>query len=67
MRILLSLYNLRIPSFLPQQTKGLSLEEIDLMYQNTWPVKAADYRRRIMAGEVQVERPGSGNGSSEKV
>lgn len=31
------------------QTKGLSLEQIDLMYQNTTPVNSLAYRRRLMA------------------
>ncbi|KIM44669.1 hypothetical protein M413DRAFT_34130, partial [Hebeloma cylindrosporum] len=31
------------------ETKGLSLEQIDLMYQNTTPVKSLEYRRRLVA------------------
>ncbi|KAG6850557.1 hypothetical protein H0H93_011756 [Arthromyces matolae] len=30
-------------------TKGLSLEQIDLMYQNTTPMKSLQYRKRLMA------------------
>jgi sugar porter (SP) family MFS transporter len=51
--------------FCVPETKGLSLEQIDLMYQNTYPSKAADYRRRLMAGEID-EKAGS-NSSREKV
>ncbi|PPQ69775.1 hypothetical protein CVT25_009759 [Psilocybe cyanescens] len=31
------------------ETKGLSLEQIDLMYQNTTPIKSLEYRRRLIA------------------
>jgi sugar porter (SP) family MFS transporter len=47
------------------ETKGLSLEQIDLMYQHTYPVKAADYRRRLMAGEI--DEKAESNHSQEKV
>lgn len=50
------------------QTKGLSLEQIDLMYQNTVPVKAHAYRRQLMAGEVGAPaEKHSDNHSDEKV
>ncbi|KAG6902331.1 hypothetical protein C0995_001368 [Termitomyces sp. Mi166 len=35
--------------FCVPETKGLSLEQIDLMYQNTLPVNSLKYRRRLMA------------------
>jgi hypothetical protein len=38
-----------------QQTKGLSLEQIDVMYQNTIPAKSLEYRRKLMAGGVGVK------------
>jgi len=31
------------------ETKGLSLEQIDMMYQNTSPLKSLEYRRRLIA------------------
>jgi SP family sugar:H+ symporter-like MFS transporter len=34
--------------FIPE-TKGLSLEQIDLMYRNTTVLKSNAYRRRILA------------------
>ncbi|KAF5338382.1 hypothetical protein D9611_012469 [Ephemerocybe angulata] len=37
--------------FCVPETKGLSLEQIDLMYQHTIPSKSLAYRRRLMAGE----------------
>ena len=43
------------------QTKGLSLEQIDLMYQNTTPVKSLEYRRRLIA-----EGPDAVHGTTEK-
>jgi len=36
------------------ETKGLSLEQIDVMYQNTTPVKSLAYRRRLIAGDIHV-------------
>jgi sugar porter (SP) family MFS transporter len=36
------------------ETKGLSLEQIDVMYQNTSPVKSLAYRRQLIAGEIQT-------------
>jgi SP family sugar:H+ symporter-like MFS transporter len=39
------------------ETKGLSLEQIDLMYQNTTPVKSLEYRRRLVAeGPIHPEK-----------
>ncbi|KAF8997723.1 MFS monosaccharide transporter [Cyathus striatus] len=46
--------------FCVPETKGLSLEQIDLMYSHTTPVKAHQYRRQLLADErVQelVESP----------
>jgi SP family sugar:H+ symporter-like MFS transporter len=36
------------------QTKGLSLEQIDVMYQNTVPHKSLAYRRELMEGNIRV-------------
>jgi sugar porter (SP) family MFS transporter len=59
------------------ETKGLSLEQIDLMYTHTTPVKSLEYRRRLMAderaqelGESPLEKVASqreDNASHEKV
>ncbi|KAG6887382.1 hypothetical protein C0992_012510 [Termitomyces sp. T32_za158] len=35
--------------FCVPETKGLSLEQIDLMYQNTLPVNSLKYRRQLMS------------------
>ncbi|TEB12284.1 AmMst-1 [Coprinellus micaceus] len=37
--------------FCVPETKGLSLEQIDHMYQNTIPAKSHIYRRRLLAGD----------------
>jgi len=34
------------------ETKGLSLEQIDIMYQNTTPIKSLAYRRLLIANDV---------------
>ena len=36
------------------QTKGLSLEQIDVMYQNTTPARSLEYRRKLMAGGISA-------------
>lgn len=36
------------------QTKGLSLEQIDLLYQNSTPVTSIRYRRELIANDVHV-------------
>ena len=36
------------------QTKGLSLEQIDLLYQNSTPITSTRYRREIIANDVHV-------------
>ncbi|KAF9269148.1 MFS monosaccharide transporter [Marasmius fiardii PR-910] len=49
------------------ETKGLSLEQIDLMYQNSTPLTSHKYRARLFAGEVvtggtkAVDHEGSDN------
>ncbi|TFK39852.1 MFS monosaccharide transporter [Crucibulum laeve] len=54
------------------ETKGLSLEQIDLMYQNTTPIKSLEYRRRLMAESnhgIPLEKAAShrDDASNEKV
>ncbi|KAJ3538805.1 hypothetical protein NMY22_g5014 [Coprinellus aureogranulatus] len=41
--------------FCVPETKGLSLEQIDHMYQNTIPSKSLAYRRRLLAGEYATK------------
>jgi sugar porter (SP) family MFS transporter len=36
------------------ETKGLSLEQIDIMYQNTSPTESQKYRRELMAADVHA-------------
>jgi len=50
------------------ETKGLSLEQIDLMYQHTTPLKSLEYRRRLMTGEIApTDTYEKDTASSEKV
>ncbi|KAF8887291.1 general substrate transporter [Infundibulicybe gibba] len=58
--------------FCVPETKGLSLEQIDLMYQNTIPVNSLKYRARLIAngGDMSGEKSHAvqhDDGSSEKV
>ncbi|KAG7094052.1 hypothetical protein E1B28_007671 [Marasmius oreades] len=48
------------------ETKGLSLEQIDLMYQNSTPLTSHKYRARLFAGE-EVGKGHHDEGSEEKV
>lgn len=36
------------------ETKGLSLEQIDLLYQHSTPITSARYRRELIAGNVHI-------------
>ncbi|EIW58751.1 general substrate transporter [Trametes versicolor FP-101664 SS1] len=36
------------------ETKGLSLEQVDLLYQNSTPITSARYRRELIARDVHV-------------
>lgn len=40
--------------FCVPETKGLSLEQIDVLYQNTTPIQSVAYRKQLVAGEIQV-------------
>ncbi|KAI8978166.1 AmMst-1 [Trametes punicea] len=47
------------------ETKGLSLEQIDLLYQNSTPITSTHYRRKLIATDRTQEMP-SGAGPSEE-
>jgi MFS transporter, SP family, sugar:H+ symporter len=36
------------------ETKGLSLEQVDILYQNTTPVRSISYRKRLLAEDVHA-------------
>jgi sugar porter (SP) family MFS transporter len=36
------------------ETKGLSLEQIDLLYQNSTPITSVSYRRELLANDVHI-------------
>lgn len=36
------------------ETKGLSLEQVDLLYQNSTPITSTRYRRELIANDVHV-------------
>jgi MFS transporter, SP family, sugar:H+ symporter len=36
------------------QVKGLSLEQIDILYQNTTPIKSVAYRNQLVANDVHA-------------
>ena len=40
--------------FCVPETKGLSLEQIDILYQNTTPVKSVAYRKQLIAHNVHA-------------
>jgi MFS transporter, SP family, sugar:H+ symporter len=37
-----------------QQTKGLALEQIDILYQNASPRNSVAYRNQLIANDVRV-------------
>ncbi|CEL61895.1 putative glucose transporter rco-3 OS=Neurospora crassa (strain ATCC 24698 / 74-OR23-1A / CBS 708,71 / DSM 1257 / FGSC 987) GN=rco-3 PE=3 SV=2 [Rhizoctonia solani AG-1 IB] len=43
--------------FLIPETKGLSLEQIDILYQNTNAIKSVSYRRQLIAEDVHPAAP----------
>jgi sugar porter (SP) family MFS transporter len=45
--------------FCVPETKGLSLEQIDIMYQHTTPVRSLEYRRQLIANNVHSSDPTS--------
>jgi hypothetical protein len=40
--------------FLFSQTKGLSLEQIDIMYQHTIPMRSESYRAKLIAEDLHA-------------
>jgi hypothetical protein len=53
------------------ETKGLSLEQIDVLYQNVIPVNSVAYRKRLLAEESKEVAPATAKSddlhSNEKV
>lgn len=45
--------------FCVPETKGLSLEQIDIMYQHTTPVRSLAYRRKLIAENIHSSDPAS--------
>lgn len=45
--------------FLIPETKGLSLEQVDILYQNTTPPKSVAYRRQLILEDVHAADPES--------
>ncbi|QRW17038.1 Sugar (and other) transporter [Rhizoctonia solani] len=43
--------------FLIPETKGLSLEQIDILYQNTNAIRSVSYRRQLIAEDVRPAAP----------
>ena len=39
------------------ETKGLSLEQIDVLYQNVVPVNSVSYRKRLLAEGTELSEP----------
>ncbi len=46
------------------ETKGLSLEQIDLLYQNSTPITSVKYRRELIAQDVHVADIHGGHGGA---
>ena len=42
------------------ETKGLSLEQVDLLYQNVVPVHSVSYRKRLLAEGTELKEAGGG-------
>jgi SP family sugar:H+ symporter-like MFS transporter len=47
------------------ETKGLSLEQVDLLYQNVAPVHSVSYRKRLLAAGTKLSKA-EGNASAIK-
>ncbi|EGN96652.1 hypothetical protein SERLA73DRAFT_140303 [Serpula lacrymans var. lacrymans S7.3] len=41
------------------ETKGLSLEQVDIMYQHSSPIKSVQYRKQLIAADVHASDPTS--------
>ncbi|KAL7280854.1 MFS monosaccharide transporter [Trametes coccinea BRFM310] len=48
------------------ETKGLSLEQVDLLYQNSTPITSAKYRRELVAQDLHVADVLGGHEVEEK-
>lgn len=61
--------------FCVPETKGLSLEQVDILYQNTTPIRSVQYRNQLIAEDyhpstmekVEESHPPTKEGSEEKV
>lgn len=54
--------------FLIPETKGLSLEQIDILYQNSNAIQSVAYRRQLIAENVHPAGPDAvHHGSKDKV
>jgi len=40
------------------ETKGLSLEQVDLLYQNVVPVHSVSYRKRLLVEGTELKEAG---------
>ena len=49
------------------ETKGLSLEQVDLLYQNSTPITSVKYRRELIARDVHVADVAGVHDVDEKV
>jgi len=36
------------------ETKGLTLEQVDILYQNTTPIKSSAYRKQLIAHDIRA-------------
>ena len=48
------------------ETKGLSLEQVDLLYQNSTPITSVKYRRELIARDIHVADVAGGHEVDEK-
>ncbi|KAF9269149.1 MFS monosaccharide transporter [Marasmius fiardii PR-910] len=53
--------------FCVPETKGLSLEQIDLMYQNTYPWKAGSFRERLISENIHASEATGKEGASDSM
>jgi hypothetical protein len=41
------------------ETKGLSLEQVDLLYRNVAPVRSVSYRKQLLVDGTELSHPGA--------